>query len=259
VEGQANNIIAGDIERYETTLGDYHAISLHFPDRIVQNDYQPPPPEMLELEELTPILLGHFDKSDTINSITPATLVGRPAHCVHFETTNGRTHQPANEICFDDESGTLLRWNVGEELIEDTDYAPFESVLMPRTIRHYINNKLRMEVRQEFSVIEDPIDWNALTPERAHTLHTCYDYKQPVIQSMPQPAGAGPGPWYNVKVHGALGGDGRVHQATVLPVGRPDLEKQALDLVATWVFTPAMCNGKPTTIAVDFVVHFPPQ
>lgn len=30
-------------------FGKYHAISLHFPDRILQAEYQPPPPETLEL------------------------------------------------------------------------------------------------------------------------------------------------------------------------------------------------------------------
>ena len=259
MDGRAENIIAGDTERYETTFGDYHSISIHFPVHIVQNDYQPPPPETLEEEKLTPLLIGHFDKSDTINFIAPATLYGRPARCVQFETVNARTRQPANEICLDDELGTLVRWNVGEDLIEDSDYISFEGVLLPRHIRHFINGKLRMEVEQEFSVIEDPIDWAALTPPHAHTTRTCYDYKQPTIRSMPQPAGAGPGPWYDVQVHGAIGGDGRVHQASVLPAGRPDLEKQAIEIVSTWVFTPPLCNGTPTTISVDLVVHFPPQ
>jgi hypothetical protein len=259
VEGRADNIIAGDIERYEVFFGDYHSISIHFPDRIVQKDSPASPPETLELEKLTPLLIGRFDKSDVIHSITPATLFGRPAKCIQFETVNGRTHQPANEICVDDELGALVRWNVAEDLIEDTDYVSFEGVLMPRTIRHYISAKLRMEVRQEFSVIEDPIDWAALTPPNAHTLRTCHDYRPPAMQSAPQPADAGAGPWYDVQVHAAIGPDGRVQQATVLPAGRPDLEKKALEIVATWVFTPPLCNGKPTIVSFDPVVHFPPQ
>jgi Gram-negative bacterial TonB protein C-terminal len=259
MDGRADNIIAGDIERFETTLGDYHMISIHYPDKIVQNEAPPTPAEALELEKLTPLLIGRFDKSDVIHSITPATLNGRPAKCVQFETINGRTEQPANEICFDNELGTLVRWNVAEDLIEDTDYVSFEGVLMPRTIRHYINGKLRMEVKQEFSVIEDPIDWAALTPPDAHPLRMCYDYKPPVIQSTPQPADAGPGPWYDVKVYGAIGPDGRVQQATVLPAGRPDLEKRAIEIVSSWVFSPPLCNGKPTIIGTDMVVHFAPR
>ena len=259
LNGRAVHIIAGDIERYETTFGDYHAISIHFPDRIVQNDAPPPPAETLELEKLTPLLIGNFDKSDIIHSITPATFNGRPAKCVQFETVNGRTRQPANEICFDDELGALVRWDVAEDLIEDTDYVSFEGMLMPRTIRHYIYGKLRMEVKQEFSVIEDPIDWDALTPPDAHRLRTCYDYRQPVIQSAPQPSDAGPGPWYDVQVHGAIGPDGRVEQATVLSAGRPDLEKRAIEIVSSWVFSAPLCNGKPTIVGADLVVHFPPQ
>lgn len=259
VEGRADNIIAGDIERYEKTFGDYHSISIHFPDKIVQNHAPPTPAEALELDELTPLIIGMFDKSDIIHSIKPATLFGLPAKCIQFETVNGRTHEPANEICVDDELGTLVRRNVAEDLIEDTDYVSFEGVLLPRTIRHYINGKLRMEVNQAFSVIEDPIDWAALTPPNPVTLRTCHDYRQPVTQSAPQPSDAGAGPWYDVEVHGAIGSDGRVQQVTVLPAGRADLEKRALEIVATWVFTPPLCNGKPTIVSADLVVHFPPQ
>lgn len=260
LDGHGENIIAGDIERYELFVGDYHSVSIHFPDRIVQTESTSASPvETFELEKLTPLLIGRFDKADVIHSITPATLFGQTAKCIQFETVNGRTHQAANEICVDDVLGALVRWNVAEDLIEDTDYISFEGVLMPRTIRHYINGKLRMEVRQEFSVIEDSIDWAALTPPDAHTLRTCHDYRPPAIQSAPQPADAGAGPWYDVQVHGAIGPDGRVQQATVLPAGRPDLEKKALEIVSTWVFTPPLCNGKPTIVSIDPVVHFPPQ
>jgi len=259
IDGRSDNIIAGDIERYETTFGDYHSISVHFPDKIVQNEASPPPAETLELEKLTPLLIGEFDKSDIIDSITPATLNGRPARCVQFETVNGKTRQPSNEICFDDELGALIRWNVAEDLIEDVDYVSFEGVLMPRTIRHYINGQLRMEVSQAFRVIEDPIDWAALTPPDAHPLRTCHDYRPPAIQSAPQPSDAGPGPWYDVQVHGAIGPDGRVQQATVLSVGRPDIEKRAIDIVSSWLFSAPLCNGRPTIVWADLVIHFPPQ
>jgi hypothetical protein len=259
LDGRADNIISGEIERYETHFGDYNGTSIHYPDRIVQDDYQPPPPEILEMDKLTPLLIGQFDKSDIIHSIAPATLYGRAAKCVQFETVNGRTRQPANEICFDDELGALVRWNVAEDLIEDMDYVSFEGVLVPQTIRHYINGRLRMEIRQQFSVVEDPIDWDALTPPNPHTLRTCHPYVRPVIQSAPQPANAGAGPWYDVQIHGVIGSDGRVHEAAVLPAGRPDLEKQAIDLVSTWVFSPPTCSGKPTVVNADLVVHFPPQ
>jgi TonB-like protein len=257
-EGSFNVIRSGDSERYETVFGNYHAISLHFPDRIVQNDYQPPPPETLEVENLTPLLIGQFDKSDTIHSIRPATLFGRRAKCIQFATVNGRTHQ-SNEICVDEELGTVIHWNVGEDLVESTEYSLFEGILLPVHIRHYINGKLRMEIEQKFSVIDGPIDWAALTPPNPDTLRMCEQYRRPIIQSAPQPASAGAGPWYDVEVHGVIDEHGHVIEAAVLPTGRADLEQQAVQIVSGWVFSPAVCNGKPIPVSADLVVHFPPQ
>ena len=257
-DGTANTIISGDIERYEQVFGAYHAIGIHYPDKIVQNEYQPPPPETSELEELTPIHIGQFDGSDTIHSITPATLFGRSAKCIRFETVNGRTHQ-SNEICVDNELGNLIRWNVGEDLIEDLDFSSFEGMLLPAHIRHYINGKLRMEIEQKFSVIDGPIDWAALTPPNPDTLRTCQQYRRPIIQSAPQPVSAGAGPWYDVEVQGVIRADGHVYEAAVLPAGRDALEKQAIQIVSGWVFSPGLCNGKPIPVIADLVVHFPPQ
>jgi hypothetical protein len=177
-DGTASTMISGDIERYEQFFGAYHAIGIHFPDKIVQGQYQPPPPETSELDALTPLLIGQFDNSDTIHSITPATLFGRPAKCIQFETVNGRTHQ-SNEICVDSELGNIVRRNVGEDLVEDSDFSSFEGILVPTHIRHYINGKLRMEIEQKFSVIDGPIDWAALAPPNPTTLRTCKQYAAP--------------------------------------------------------------------------------
>jgi len=256
-DGTYSVIYSGDKERYDIAFGNYHAISLHFPDKIIQNAYQPPPPEALEVDKLIPVLLGRFDKSDTIHSITPATLFGRSAKCIQFETVNGRNLE-SNEICVDEELGSLIRRNVGEDLVENTDYSPFEGVLLPAHVRHYINGKLRMEIEQKFSVMDGPIDWAAMTPPNPVTLQACPQYRRPIIQSAPQPVAAGAGPWYDVQVRGVIGEDGHVHEASVLAAGREDLEKQAVEIVSRWVFSPAVCNGKPIPVSADLVVHFPP-
>ena len=257
-DGTYESISGGGVTRDEIVLGKYDAITIHFPDRRVQNDYQPPPPEMLEMNHLVPVVTGRFDQSDVINAIEPDTLFGRPAKCIEFDTVNGRTRQ-SNEICVDDEQGTLVRWRVGNERVENTDFFSFEGMLLPGRIRHYINGELRMEVEQQYSVIEEPIDWAALTPANPHIFHKCQQFSRPTIQVAPQPAGAGAGPWYDVKIQGVIGADGRVHEAAVLAAGRPDLEKQAVELVGSWRFSPPLCDGRPTAMNADLVVHFPPQ
>jgi TonB-like protein len=255
-DGTSSDIISGDIERFETSFGPYHAIGIQYPDKIVQNEYQPPPPETLELEALVPLLIGRFDQSDTINFIAPATIFGRHARCIHFETINGRAHQ-SNEICVDDELGVLLRWHVGEDMIEDSDYTSFEGMWLPTHIRHYINGRLRMEIEQKFAVIDGPIDWASLTPPNPATLRACQQYRRPIIQSAPQPADAGPGPWRDVQVHGVIAEDGAVREAAVLASGPDDLEKRAIQIVSSWTFSPGLCNGKAVPVMADLVVHFP--
>jgi hypothetical protein len=96
-----------------------------------------------------------------------------------------------------------------------------------------------MEIEQKFSVIVGPIDWSGLTPPNPDTLRTCQQYRRPIIQSAPQPASAGAGPWYDVEVHGVIGQDGHVYEAAVLTAGRADLEQQAVQIVSGWVSPPA--------------------
>jgi len=257
-DGTFESISGSDHEWYEIKFGTYHALTLRYPGGRAQNEYQPSPPELLEMDHLIPLLLARFDKSDVIQSITPATLFGRSAKCIDFETINGRSNQ-VNEICVDEANGTLVRYNVGDELIENTDFFSFEGMQLPQHIRHYLNGKLRMEVDQSFSLVEGPVDWEAMTPPNPHYFHMCGQYLRPTIQSAPQPSSAGPGPWYDVRVQGVIGSDGKVREANVFPNGRPDLEKQAVEIVSGWQFSAAICDGRPTPAIADLVVHFPPQ
>ena len=257
-DGTYSLIYAIDSERYEWHFGDYNSISIHLPDRIVQTDYVPPPMETLEVGSLSPMDVNHFDQSDVINSIKPATLFGRHAKCIQFETIEGRSHQ-SNEVCVDEELGTLMRRQIGDEVVEYSDYFPFEGVLFPAHMRRYIKGKLRLEIEQKFTLIDGPIDWSTLTPPNARTLLACNQYRRPIAQSAPQPSTAGPGPWYDVEVHVTIGGDGHVHNAAVLPAGRADLEEQAIQIVSGWVFSAPTCDGKPIPINANLVVHFPPQ
>ena len=73
---------------------------------------------------------------------------------------------------------------------------------------------------------------------------------------MPQPEPAGRGPDVDVVVRGVIGKDGKVHSALIQSSSRPDLNSEALTLVAQWVFLPGMCNGNPNSTEASFVVHF---
>jgi outer membrane biosynthesis protein TonB len=62
-----------------------------------------------------------------------------------------------------------------------------------------------------------------------------------------------------VQVHAVIGSDGHVFQASVMPAGRPDLEKRAIEIVSRWLSSPGNSSGKPIGVEANFVVHFPPQ
>lgn len=257
-DGTYSVIYAIDSERYETHFGEYNAISIHLPDKIVQNGYTPPPLEALEVHSLSPIDVNRFDQSDVINAITPATLFGRPAKCIQFETVVGRSHQ-SNEVCVDEELGTIMSKRIGDEMVEYADYFSFEGVLIPAHIRHYINSKLRMEIEQKFTKIDGPVDWAALMPPNAVTILPCTQYRRPIAQSTPQPPNAGAGPWFDVQVHATIGENGHIRNASVLPAGRDDLERQAIQIVSGWIYSPPTCDGKPIPVHATLTVHFPPQ
>ena len=59
--------------------------------------------------------------SAVIRSIEDSNVGGRAAKCINFDTHLGVGIQ-ANQMCVDAERGTLLRWRVGDELIENSDF-----------------------------------------------------------------------------------------------------------------------------------------
>ena len=137
--------------------------------------------------------------------------------------------------------------------------AVYPGLLAPEETLSLTTANCRMEIAQKFSVIEGPIDWAALTPSNPDTLPACQQYRRPIIQSAPQPTSAGAGPWYDVQLHAVIREDEHVSEAAVLPAGRADLEKQAIQIASGWVFSPAVCDGEPFPVNATLVVHFPPQ
>jgi Gram-negative bacterial TonB protein C-terminal len=257
-DGTYSTIFSGQIERSEISYGDFHIVTLQRPENTLKSTTAPPPVEYWQLMKLIPVSTGRFDKSDVIHSITADRIADRPAKCIHFETINGKAHQ-SNEICVDAERETVLRWNVGDELIEDSQFSIFQGSWLPGRIRHYVSGKLRMEIQQTFVLMEGPIDFDALAPENPIMYTQCQRYNRALVQSAPQPENAGAGPWYDVKIHGTIGKDGRVHDAAVVAAGRPELEQQALQIVSKWLFNPATCDGRAISDLAAFTVHFPPQ
>jgi hypothetical protein len=205
-----------------------------------------------------PVKLGSFDKEDVILSVEEANLLGRGAKCINFQSRFGNAAQ-SNQICVDAERGALLRWQVGDELIENTEYFQFAALLEPGRIRRYVQGQLQMEIEQKITNVPDPLETEAFAPPTGHWDMTsdCGNMRPPVALStpMPPPGHAGTG-IVDVVVHGVIGADGKLRRLQIKSSPRPDLHEEALKTVGEWTNAPLQCNDGPAFTMGDFVAHF---
>jgi hypothetical protein len=247
-----------DGRRDELTYGDYHAETVFAGDLKSSTRSSGEPPEIVELLDQLPIFLGHFDDKDAIRSIDNANVLGRAATCINFDTHLGMGVQ-ANQICVDEELGTLLRWHVGNELIENSEYFPVAKLWEPGHIRHFVRGALRLEIEQRMTRTSVPVDVSSFSPPSGkwQKWSSCKNRRPPVGIFMPMPAPGTAGmEIVDVVVRGYIWDTGVVEPRTIVSSLRPDLNAEAMKLVATWKFTPLMCNDQVATTMADFVVHF---
>jgi TonB family protein len=184
--------------------------------------------------------------------------LGRRAKCIAFDTlTNGVMQN--NEICVDTERGVVLRWRVGDEYIENTEFFRVGNLYEPAHIRRYLRHQLQMEIDQQMKLIDGPVDPNVFTPPSAEwkTLSPCSTSRRPVAVFTPQPApGKNGHEIVDVLVHGSIHPDGKVYGAVVDASPDPKLNAEALQLISTWKFLPLICDETPLSLSTDFVLHF---
>ena len=244
--------------RDEITYGEYHAVIVRSGDRSSAAGAWNPPPEIRELREQLPVHLGSFDHEDVIRSIDDVVVLGRPAKCVLFETQFGDILQ-RNQVCMDAERGVMLRWQVGDEIIENSDYFQVGSLWEPARISRNLRGALRMEIEQKISTIEGAVDPNVFTPPTQHwnKLFQCQTSRRPIAISTPQPAPGNQGDQtVDVVVTGWIWNTGKTYGLTIQDSPRPDLNAEALAIVSQWRFQPMICNDKASTRDADFLVHF---
>jgi len=247
-----------DGHRDELTYGNYHAMSGFASDRTSTTRMGNEAPEIFELLEQLPIYLGRFDDKDVIRSIDDSNVLGRAARCINFDTHLGVGVQ-ANQVCVDAERGTLLRWHVGDELIENSDFFPIATLWEPGHIRHFVGGALRLEIEQRINHTSAPVDVKAFSPPSGEWRKwwSCQDRRRPVGISMPMPPPGTQGTSIvDVVVRGFITDKGVVQPTVIVSSLRPDLNEEAMKLVATWKFTPLMCNDQIAATVAHFVAHF---
>ena len=244
--------------REEITFGDYHNIIVRSGDRVSTTAQGQMPLEIRNLYRELPIASGYFDHEDVIRSIEDINVSGRAAKCINFDTQFGNTQQN-NQLCVDNEHGELLRFQVGDLLYENSDFFQVGSLWEPGHIRRYVRGQLALEIEQHMELIQGPMDPNIFTsPSGKWTqLYACKNPRRAIGISTPMPpAGEAGTDIVDVLVHGWILSNGTVKNPEVESSPRPDLNAEAVQVVATWKFLPLRCNDQDVTTEGDFVVHF---
>lgn len=249
-------VVQGTGRRDEITFGDYHVVNVLTRGQLATiRTSELAPPEVARVMRLTPIYLVRFDHEDVIYAITDSQADGRPLRCVQFDTVTGRKSD-RNELCVDAANGTLVSEKLGNELIENRDFFPFAGAVVPARISYSVQGIPRTEITQTMSALTDATPNVLAAPPDAQIRKFCTTYRRPFGESMPQPRPGNGGGDFDLVVRGIIGQDGRVHDAVVQSSERPDLNAEALSLVRQWVFSPAMCNGRPGQTEASFTLYF---
>lgn len=249
-------VIQGTGRREETTLGDYHVINVWTHGRLASaGGKSMTPPAIVDLMRLTPIYRVSFDGEDVIQAITDRKVGDGTLRCIQFDTVTGQKTEN-NEICVDSANGTTASLRVGNELIEYSDFFPFAGALMPGKISYSYAGIPRLEISQTMTVLRDATPNVLAAPPNARILQACTTFRRAFGESMPQPKPGNGGGDFDVVARGVIGWDGKVHDAVVQSSERPDLNAEAVSLVEQWVFTPALCNGRPVVTEASFTLRF---
>lgn len=251
-------VIHGIGRRDELAFGDFHVINV-WTNRGIASTRKfggPIRPQELEIAlRYTPMYLVQFDKEDVVHEILDKQIDGKPRRCVEFETVVGQKRDN-NEVCVDPSNGTLVYERLGQELIENGDFFSFAGAFIPGKIIYSFAGSPRLEMIQSMGIsTESPTE--VMTPPKDAQDHLfCKTSRRVLIETSLMPPRGNGAATTDVMVRGVVEADGRLDRTLIERSDRPDLNTEALDTVAQWTFTPALCDGIPNPTMITIAVHF---
>ena len=244
-------------KRWEFTYGTYKYIRVQDgSEYATYRSESAEPAALTTVRKLVPAFHGRFDNADIVRVIADATLNGRPARCIDFDTLKG-DRQQSGQACVDAQSGFLLSIRQGDETIRQSAYFRFNNGWLPGRIERWVGNEKLIDIDSRVVVrTEYPPDYFEYPPN-AKIDNGCREFHRAFADRTPQPE---PKTQSNeaitVRLHGRVGKDGKPAALKVLDAPRPDLAEEALRVVSKWSYHPAMCVYDPANQEMDFEVVF---
>jgi hypothetical protein len=244
--------------RAEDDFGKFHLINIWNGDALflAGENGDVIPTAFEQATRYLPIRIVRFDHEDTIRSIDAAVVRGRAAQCIEFATSYAEKVEN-NEICLDNELGTIVRLRIGADMEENSEFVRFAGAYFPTNIYKYRNGTPTYHVHQSFTVIEGTPSAELFAPPAgAEIRRKCAQMRRAFGRSMPQPPAGNGRENSDISIKGMIGPDGQVHSAGITVSDRPDLNDEALRIISTWRFDPLLCDGKAGWDQMEFVLHF---
>ena len=244
-------------KRWEFTYGTYTFIRVQDGTEFATYRSESAEPAALTtVRRLLPAFHGRFEPADLIRSIADATLDGRRARCIDFDTLKG-DQQQSGQVCVDAGSGLLISLRLGDETVRQSAYFRFNNASLPGHVERWVGNEKLLDI--DFNVVvrtDYPPEYFAYPPD-AKIENSCLEFHRAFADNTPQPEPKTLSTEaVTVRVHGRVGKDGKPAALKVLDTVRPDLAEEAVRVVSNWTFHPAMCVYQPASQETDFEVTF---
>ena len=244
-------------KRWEFTYGGYQYIRVQDGPEFATYRSQPGEPAALtSVRKLLPAFHGRFDSADLIRAVSDATVEGRAARCIDFDTLKG-DQQQSGQVCVDSQAGFLLTVRIGDETIHQSAYFRFNNAWLPGHIERWVADDKLLELDMKVVVRTDYPPEYFTYPTDAHIEHACQEFHRAFADHTPQPEPrTGSNDVVTIGVHGRIGKDGKPTDLKVLDAARPDLAGEAVRIVSGWTYHPAMCVYDAASQETDFEVTF---
>lgn len=193
-----------------------------------------------------PVALGRG-----VRHVSAASLNGAAATCVELIANQRRS-----SMCFERDTGVLLKSTYEESVTEYGDYANFAGKLVPGLVRIAGAGAPAIEARLVEVVTLSSIPAGLFEPPGGAEVR-CQNltYAQLVRRREPEyPRGVARGQSAMIAIIANVGTDGKVSAAHVVQSTSAEFASVALDAVREWEFTPASCAGAPVAAPVNIEI-----
>ncbi len=251
------SVAAPLVRRSEVAYGSYRYTEVYNLGQAAVARSEPAEPAVItHVRDLVPITLVNFDREDIIRSIDDATVDGRRARCIEFDSLSG-DRQQSGQACTDSQEGWLLSLRQGNTTIRQSAFFRFGDAWLPGRIERLTGETPKLVITQIVQIRSEYPSGQFAFPDNATVRPICREYRRAYAINTPQPrAATNSTDVVDIRVHGNIGENGRPTGVTAVDTARPELAAEAVRVVSSWSFQPAVCDGSPTIADAEFTVHF---